>query len=456
MNHNKKVVTFTVTVTFLLLLCSFIFTTNDINILSFKNINVISDIVKTPDKRKNNNKPGEETEIVTSKIPVTALRRLGDYVEPRVIMRFGRDTTLPALPHFTQQLSSLRKGKKTKIRIGWFGDSMIEGDLLTQTFRKRMQKTFGGYGVGFVPAQSITAQFRITVRHHWKGDWKEESFKDNKFTAPLYLSGHTYFTGNGTLEMTDATVPDSDKTQKLQKTLICGELDDNVNLLVNGSSLKLYPSKIVNTILLDSGSSRYINLAITNEKLPVYGVSFEPASGVVVDNFSFRGITGIELIKLDSAFLAALDSEHYYDLVVIEYGANLMFRPNDKDYSWYKKYMERSLARLRRAMPHTEFLLISTADRAFRYNGEWQTAVGIDSLVKTQATLAYDNNMAFYNMFSSMGGAGTIVSWVDSTPSLANQDYVHPNHRGAEVLGNMLYDDFMKELNKEQAITKPN
>lgn len=148
--------------------------------------------------------------------------------------------------------------------------------------------------------------------------------------------------------------------------------------------------------------------------------------------------------------LHEMSDENDYDLVVMEYGANLMFRPDDKDYSWYEKKMEAVIRQLRKSMPRTEFLIISTADRAFRYNDVWQSAVGIDSLVKTQAELAFKNNTAFYNMYASMGGANTIVNWAAATPSLANKDYIHPNQRGAELLGKLLSEAFVKEYNKMQ------
>lgn len=49
--------------------------------------------------------------------------------------------------------------------------------------------------------------------------------------------------------------------------------------------------------------------------------------------------------------------------------------------------------------------------------------------------MAYETGSSFYNQFASMGGTNSIVDWAKRNPSLANKDYVHPNHRGAEVLG---------------------
>jgi lysophospholipase L1-like esterase len=175
----------------------------------------------------------------------------------------------------------------------------------------------------------------------------------------------------------------------------------------------------------------------------------EPTNGVVVDNFSFRGITGLELAKLDTSFLQALQQENKYDLIILEYGANLLFRPNDMDYTWYQSHINPVVNRLKHAMSGAEILIISTSDRAFKYGESWHSANGIHNLIKAQADLAYTNGTAFYNMFSSMGGDGTIVKWADSTTPIANKDYIHPNHKGAEILGTMFYNDFMKEYSKQ-------
>jgi lysophospholipase L1-like esterase len=47
-----------------------------------------------------------------------------------------------------------------------------------------------------------------------------------------------------------------------------------------------------------------------------------------------------------------------------------------------------------------------------------------------------------------MGGKNSIVDWANQKPSLANKDYVHPNHKGAEILANYLFEAFMSEYGK--------
>ena len=62
--------------------------------------------------------------------------------------------------------------------------------------------------------------------------------------------------------------------------------------------------------------------------------------------------------------------------------------------------------------------------------------------------MAYETGSSFYNQFASMGGTNSIVDWAKRNPSLANKDYVHPNHRGAEVLGGFMYEAILNEYKK--------
>ena len=100
---------------------------------------------------------------------------------------------LPGLESF---LAALRQTKASgsKTRIAYFGDSMIEGDLLTGDLRNLLQTAFGGSGVGFVPANSISAEFRETIHETFSPDWYEYNLVSDRRPAacPLGISGHAF------------------------------------------------------------------------------------------------------------------------------------------------------------------------------------------------------------------------------------------------------------------------
>ena len=346
-----------------------------------------------------------------------------------------------------EKLNRLKKGENVKIRIAYFGDSMIEGDLLTQTLRKLLQQEYGGYGVGYLPISSNVAGFRQTATTSASG-WNDTSFK-TKGATNMYLSGH-YFTGDGSGSYTDNTIKNDSLATPITKSVIYGRGGGSVS--VNGTELSLGGNASVNKESI-TDSSHQIKLKGNAGSTPIYGVSFESQKGIFVDNFSFRGITGVELNKLDEDFIKAIQENNHYDLIVLQYGVNLLFRPNDTDYSYYAKLMKPVLAKLKNGFSDADFLVVSSADRAFRYDGTYKTAKGLPNLLETQAQLAIENGFAFYNQFESMGGTNSIVKWANETPPLANKDYVHPNGKGADILAEKIYhaiqNDYKKYLKKK-------
>jgi lysophospholipase L1-like esterase len=443
MNSNRRVLLFVLSSVTLYLLFSFSAYLFGFQWMPFKRVNLIADVVKEEDVMPVITDSIQDTDPVTVDNKPSKDFKL--YLGGRYITDFSTDSSRPSLNRILSRLAELKKGQKTKIRIAYFGDSMIEGDLMTQTIRELLQAEFGGSGVGFVPVTSLVSKFRQSAWANYSGGWEDESFK-TKGNSRLYLSGHL-FRGNGDwVEIRDQTIRDSSAI--IEKSLICGASTRPVSITVNGGSFTVSAPNALNRVVLAKDRQASIRLQVSDPSLPVYGISFETASGVHLDNFSFRGITGIELARIDSNFLASIAENNSYDLIVFQYGVNLLFRPNDKNFSWYGKSLAPVIRKFRNCFPNSDILIVSTADRAFRYNGKYESAVGIDSLVKVQAALAYENGASFYNQYASMGGRNSIVEWASRNPSLANKDYVHPNHRGAELLGRYFFEAIMQEYRK--------
>lgn len=406
----------------------------------FRRVNLVGDLVTAPAGPAPAN--DSTNDRVDSNDHSPAARHFAVYTHPQFITGFKADTQTCSLPVLARKLHELQKTGKGKIRIAYFGDSMIEGDLMTQTLRKLLQQKFGGQGVGFVPITSQVAKFRQTVAAVYSDSWQDDNFKSGN-NKRLYLSGHSFHSGNAWVQLADQTITDS--TAVLEKSLLCGTYAPGTTINVNGQPRRIEPQKPSNRIVLADDKKRSIALGVANDQLPVYGVSFESDEGIFVDNFSFRGISGIELARIDSAFLSSIAASNPYDLIIFQYGVNLLFRPNDKNFDWYGRAMTPIIRKFQHCFPESEIVMVSTADRAFRYNGQYKSAVGIDSLIKVQATVAYETQTCFYNQFASMGGTNSIVEWATARPALANQDYVHPNYRGAEILATRFYQALLNQ-----------
>jgi lysophospholipase L1-like esterase len=416
----------------------------------FQNINLIGELFK----REGNTIPTNPIPVIQPKendININAGCDANLFHTAGYITNFSRDTLQPTLNNLVQKLYlNKTKKKKQKIRIAYFGDSMIEGDLITGTFRSQMQKEFGGTGVGFVPVKSITAGFRQTVIARTSGNWSEQSFKSDKVPGNLFLSGHLFLGSSGTMNFDNKVITDS--AAILEKKLLVGQSNQPITITVNKLSQTITPTGVFNNIQVGSDASNSITLSVPSSSMPIYGISIEGSDGVIVDNFSFRGISGVEFARIDSSFLTAIQKKMNYDLIIFQYGVNLLFRANDKEYSWYSRLFSPVLRKFKNCFPNTDIVVVGVADRAFRYGAEYKSAIGINSLVKEQATMAFANNLCFYNLYETMGGENSMVKWVNQKPPLANKDYIHFNHRGAEVIGDYMFQAIKNEYRKYERL----
>ncbi len=444
-NRNWRVVILLTVCFVIYLVFSVIMYVFDINYKPLQNINLISEVIN-PEKVRDSQKPDETYKNIAKGKEVT--RDFELYKKPGFITDFSSGDRAVALQHFTEKLYELQKTKKGKIRIAYFGDSMIEGDLLTRKLRKLFQAEFGGAGVGFLPFQSKVAPYRESSEIKSTG-WNVVNFMD-KNVRNMYISGFS-FSGSGSTNFVDKTLKPGTTTNKF---VIFGK-GAETNLSYNNTLLMLNGGNSVNIQPMSKDTLRAFTVKTQNTNVPQYGISIESDNGVIIDNFSFRGITGVEFKKIDEDFLKAVQEKNHYDLIVMQYGVNLLFRPNDTDYSYYVKLMTPNLVKFKKAFSDANILLVSTADRAFRYNGEFQSAKGVKNLVETQAKMAYDNQLSFFNLFQSMGGENSIVSWASQDPPLANKDYVHPNGKGTDILAEKIYQAMMKDY-KNFVSTKKN
>jgi len=440
MKEERRVVGFIAWSTGLLFVASLLTLTFGLSWTPFDRINLLSDVMRRDSLSAEGIAKKDRSDSV--RITEAPTRSFDRYLTPGRIIGFSSDSTRYTLSNFLSKLHQLNTTKKGKIRIAYFGDSMIEGDLITQTLRELLQKRFGGAGVGYVPITSIVAGFRQTARADYSRGWTDNNFKSNSGLQPLFISGHAFSSQSDWARYTNATRVDSN--QILEKVLLCGPADQ-ASLFVNDELQDLTATRSFNRIVLRTDADRTLKIGATATTPVLYGISFETSDGILVDNFSFRGITGIELAKLSANWLRSIQEQQPYDLIVFQYGVNLLFRPMDKDFKWYGRAMQPVIERFKQQFPTADVLVVSTADRAFRYQGTYASAMGIDSLVRVQAKTAFDARVAFYNQFATMGVTNSIVDWAKRNPPWAGRDHVHPNARGAAWLGETLYAALLHE-----------
>jgi len=379
------------------------------------------------------------------------------------ITSFGDNKVL-----FSRFFSSLKSARdsSSNARIAYFGDSMIEGDLISQSLRNDLQNKMGGRGVGFVPITSMVSEFRKSIKHKFSDDWKEYSIQKSRELKNFALSGYVF---NPKL-LSKAELRDTLSKQDVSYVQYSAP-DNSFPRLNNFYSTKLYygkaptgtfikyyidgkPQKIfltgnavVNELVLNK-SNPYNDLKIefyTDSIFDVYGVSFDSPKGVFIDNYAVRGNLGMALQKIPEEVLAGFNSYMNYSLLVFQFGLNVA-SPEARSFIWYENAMVNVVEYYKRIIPNADILIVSIGDKSHKYNMEYVTQPGIPKLIEAQRNIAKRTQSSFWNLYMSMGGYNSMKTWVESPHPLASKDYAHINFGGAEKISKMLSANIFNEF----------
>ncbi|MEO8534160.1 MAG: SGNH/GDSL hydrolase family protein [Flavobacterium sp.] len=352
---------------------------------------------------------------------------------------------------FYEKLYQLEKNPQSKVRIAYYGDSMTDGDLIVQDVRMNYQERFGGNGVGFVSIISESSASRGSVKTLFSKNWKTQSYLNvKKPTSPFGVNGHVFFANdkaNSTWVQYEAGLTKF-STALDNPTLFYGKASKkgNVNFIVGKDTLRktLSPNNLVNTLKVTSGSIKSFKANfIQADSIPIYGFNFDNGIGVHVDNFSQRGNSGLPISMFNAGVMQAFNNHLKYDLIILHYGTNVL-NYGTKNYSWYQRGMKKTVSKIKESFPGVSILIVSTADKSTKYDLEMKTDSAVVPLMKAQKRYALDTESGFVNLYTLMGGDGSMIKWVDEAPARANKDYTHFNQRGAKAIGNLLYSQLNK------------
>ncbi len=340
---------------------------------------------------------------------------------------------------------------KQPARIMYFGDSQIENDRITSVFRKKMQAQYGGSGRGLVPIMDIyntTNNFIMSTSKNWD----KTSVVGNKrknIDAGLLCESFSIKKASTSPDSTEQawvkikTINPSktggySKIQLLYRTT--GEA--SVEVVKNGKPVhnqKLASKNLVNQLMLNFGDTpNLLELKFqTTSELVIYGLSMESPFGIMVDNIALRGKSTPEFVRLDTTTFMQMAEYIKPSFIILHYGVNVV--PNvARNYGFYKNMLVKDIQFLKAQFPTVPVLLASASDMAHREKGELASYSNIPGIVKAQKEAAFENNCAFWNLYQTMGGDGSMIDWVDRIPPLGNKDYVHFTPLGASEVGKLL------------------
>lgn len=346
---------------------------------------------------------------------------------------------------------AMNKVHQRQVRIAFFGDSYIEGDIISASFRDTLQHIFGGNGVGLVPMASETSGFRKSVKHTF-GGWNTHTLiTATNEDIPIGISGYTCVPERENFATYQPGKIPPQKNFKKVNLFYLNNGSASVEYTINDEPVireKLSSSNHIQELTFTHRGIETIRFHITPvENLYLFGVSFEDNYGVYVDNFSLRRNSGIALARLSPTLLKQFNEFLDYKLIILQYGLNVASATDSTHYTWYSSKMVSIIKNLKEIFPHASFLLLSVGDRGINKAGKVVTMEAIPELRDIQRSIAKKSGIAFWDMFEAMGGKNSVANYTHAEPPLASKDYTHLTHLGGFKMGNILGQVLIQEIN---------
>jgi hypothetical protein len=97
----------------------------------------------------------------------------------RLVNPLGAEGT-PVLDAFFAALHAEQTAGRPP-RIGFYGDSQIEGDRITQVIRYRLHRSLGGKGLGYIPFEEPATHHSLT--RTTRGSWYHYTCHQNRYAS---------------------------------------------------------------------------------------------------------------------------------------------------------------------------------------------------------------------------------------------------------------------------------
>ncbi|HTF80246.1 MAG TPA: GDSL-type esterase/lipase family protein [Cytophagales bacterium] len=348
-------------------------------------------------------------------------------------------------------LMALERDSSKSLNILHIGDSHIQGNFFTDKIRYSFYADFGlgSKGLAF-PFRLAKTNSPAELRSSSYQRWQIMRNIEYAFTDKMGILGRAIINpspyasfnlklspGCGQYQFDEVKVfytPLSKGTSVILK-------DSNMNLLKKSFSAQeqgfvvdhFVSKSALNQIFLSyhAKQSKY-------GKCMLHGICLNNSKRGGI-NYHVAGVNGSQYRHWSASPILARQSTYLKpDLIIISLGTNdandLLLTTAD-----FTNYMHKLVMALKKANPEARFILTTPADSYFR-----KKFVNPNVARIREAILVYadKNNIACWDLYAIMGGAGSIKVWVNE--GLAAQDLIHFSKSGYELQGQLFYQAFIR------------
>lgn len=348
------------------------------------------------------------------------------------------------------------KADNTSFRIIHYGDSQIEMDRISSYIREQLQRTYGGSGMGLLPALEVTPKYTVAIQS--TGGWNrrltfggaENRAKHNRY-GPM-----AYFCKKET-EVASVVITARENTSYKNKAIksckvIVGAIDRPLEVaistygkIVDSKTIQASATEQLIQFNLDSCNGS-VGLKFSGANADILGISLDGNSGVSLDNIPMRGCSGTIFRRIGADNLKRTYQMLGVKMVILQFGGNSLPGMTSKSSAdAYGKKIYEEIKFLKSIDPNLMVFMIGPADMSVKVGGTLQTHQQLENVRDALKKATLDAGGVFWDMYEAMGGKGSMITWVKSKPALGSPDYIHFSQKGAEKISNIFYQSLMKE-----------
>lgn len=358
------------------------------------------------------------------------------------------------MEHFYEQLTALKEKKNLgrPVRIAYFGDSFIEGDILLADLREELQKYYGGEGVGWLDAGNDLNQYKHTTTQKFTGLTEHLVKKPDSYDVLQAGMAERYYplSGRANISLAPFMAHEYPRTEKWNTTQLYLRAKNgaSVTFHIDGgksTTEQVSPSPNVQMVRFN-GATSHASIDVSGTNATLFATAQEGNGGIVLDNFSMRGSNGLSLSKLPETTLRQFAQVRPYDLIVFQFGANAITPASkERELQTYTFKMKSVIQLFHKCFPTASILVISAPDRGSKSSPDG-TMEGVKMLVGYQDQMASECKVGFYSLYQAMGGPGTMMRLVDEK-NMGSKDYVHINFKGGKYVAPRIFKSIVAGQN---------
>lgn len=358
------------------------------------------------------------------------------------------------------------------IRILHYGDSQIENDRISGSFRNYMQRAFGGAGRGLVSlTQNVQAH---GLKMQKSKEWAEVNMMQEKRRGNYGLSGgylmppaiwfiqpllRTADYGHFRLDwnkpeggaFVDVFVHEDVPAKNLSWTVDTRTEDGAAAQAVSadrtpsektGFGIKRFRFKRE-----DFEKSRNLKMRLSRNH-NLYAVSLNDSTGICVDNLPYRGNSGYIFSPQQRAFL----SENYrladVKFIIYQFGANLIpynavpaktDSLRQAELAYYRRALLQEITYLHAVAPTMPICIVSIPPRPVDarrdMEEEYDRRAALRVVYDIQREVALATGCVFWDLWAL----------TKDHPEWISSDHIHFSDAGADMVGKMLYKSFISD-----------